>query len=135
MPFSDHKTSEALTPRSPDSLGKDNVVEFDRVFAVRGPHFNRYISEVVMPVRQDVATMALQRILGEVARRSPTGVLPPEDVETCVKMAFRVADEFCLTAPVSLDARLKDYFDLYMQRGSLDDILKSAMEAAHDYSL
>lgn len=131
----DHKTSERVMPKSPDSLGKDNVVEFDRVFAVRGPHFQRFLGEVVMPVRQDVAIMALQQILGDVIRRSPAGAPPPDDVKFCVKHAFQLADEFCLTAPTSLDARMKDYFDLYMKRGSIDDTLKAAMEAAHDFSL
>lgn len=122
-------------PKDPTSLGNDNVVQFDRVFAVQGPRFQQYVAEVVMPVRQDLATMALQQVLGDCLRRSPIGALTPNDVKFCVKQAFALADEFCLTAPTTLDARLKDYFDLYMKRGKIDDILKASMEAAHDFSL
>lgn len=131
----DHKTSERVMPKDPTSLGNDNVVQFDRVFAVQGPRFQQYIAEVVMPVRQDIATMTLQQVLIDCIRRSPAGALTPEDVSFCVKQAFAVADEFCLRAPVLLDERLKDYFDLYMKRGKIDDILKASMEASHDYSL
>ena len=52
-----------------------------------------------------------------------------------IEYAFDVADEFCLKEKPSLSKRVKDYFDLYMQRGDLDEILKAAIESEKDYSL
>ena len=131
----DHKTTERLAPKDPTSLGNDNVVKFDRVFAVQGPKFAQYIAEVVSPVRQDVATMALQQILGDCIRRSPTGALTPDDIKHCVKQAYALADEFCLQAPQTMDTKLVDYFNLYLTRGRIDDIIKASMDAAHDHKL
>ena len=54
----DHKTSERVMPKDPSNLGQDNVVQFDRVFAVQGPHFQRFLAEVVMPVRQSEVQIA-----------------------------------------------------------------------------
>lgn len=127
----DHKTSEAFKPKEGTDLAKDNVVQFDRVFAVQGTNFKeRFLGEAIMPLRQDVAIMALQQLLRADAMREVH-----EAPEALVDNAFQIADYFCLRAAPTLDARLKDYFDLYMKRGKIDDILKASMEAAHDYSL
>lgn len=128
----DHQTSEAFAPKPGTDLAKDNVVQFDRIFAVQGTNFKeRFLGEAVMPVRQDVAVMALQQILAKV----PSIHEFDKDTGYLVELAFQIADEFCLKAPTTLDARLLDYFNLYMKRGKIDDILKAAMEAAHDYSV
>ncbi len=127
----DHKTSEAFAPKNTDTLGKDNVVEFERIFAVQGTNFQqRFLGEAIMPVRQDVAIMALQQLI---AKAMPQTI--ENEPEVLVRRAFHIADMFCLLTAPTLDARLKDYFDLYLKRGSIDDIMKSQMENAHDYSL
>lgn len=141
----EHNTSERLTPKDPSSLGKDNVVEFDRIFAVRGPDFQqRFLAGVIMPMRQDVAVMALQQLLRAIVPYAAEVRVGTSDEEhkaqlteqfkRAVAWAFFIADEFCFQAPATLDKRSAEYFDMYMKRGSLDDIIKAAMEEAHDYS-
>jgi hypothetical protein len=125
-----HKSSERVMPRGPSSLGTDNVVAFDRVFAVKGPDFHdRFLAQMILPVRQDVAVMALQQVL---AKRLDEG---EANIPECVDIAFKIADQFCLASTRHLDARLPDYFKLYMERGDLSDIIRSQMDASHDWSL
>ena len=128
-----HKTSEAFAPKDASTLRDDNVVQFDRIFAVKGRDFHeRFMSQLIMPMRQDVAVMALQQVLAGHLQHSHPG---HPDVRYCVAKAFEIADEFCLQAPVTADAKLADYFKLYMSRGDVDELIKSQMDAKHDWSL
>ncbi len=125
----DHKTSEAFSPKPGNGMAEDNVVKFDRVFAVQGPRFQQFLQEVVMPTRQDVAVMVLQQL---VAKASAEQLMFHREL---MFKAFEMADDFCLTMPLTLDTKLNSYFDLYMKRGKIDDIIKASMDAAHDFSL
>lgn len=124
----EHKTTERVMPKDPNSFGSDNVVPLDRVLAVKGPRFYRYLAEAVGPTRQDVATMALQVLLQKSTH-------PSLDVKGTVARAFEIADEFCVQNATTLEKKVGDYFDLFMKRGEIEDLLKAQMEEAHDYSL
>lgn len=126
-----HKTSEAFAPKDASTLRDDNVVQFDRIFAVKGRDFHeRFMSQLIMPMRQDVALMALQQVLAAHMRDGESFSVP-----LAVRLAFAIADEFCLQAPVTADARLADYFKLYMSRGEVYELIKSQMDVAHDWSV
>lgn len=129
----EHKTSERFTPKAEGQLGGDNVVKYDRVFAVHGPKFAEYLMKAVMPARQEVAMLALSKTLEE-TMRAPVGTFV-QAIDLAVERAFMIADAFCLASPHALDRNLTKYFDLYMQRGKIDDILKAQVEAGTDYSL
>lgn len=127
----DHKTSEPFALKGGRKQGSDTVMgASDRLIAVRGASFYRdFLSGMIQPTRRDVATMALQQLL---AKAQPGELV---HADTIVQSAFAIADAFCMHEAPSLEAKLSEYFDLFMKRGNLDQILKDQIDAAKDYSL
>ena len=100
----------------------------DRIIAVQGEQFWRdFIAGTIIPVRREMTMMVIASSLQN----------PAVDMEIpdLIQYATDVADEFCLREKASLAKRVKEYFELYMERGDLDQILKVAIDTDKDYSV
>ena len=109
--------------------GEDNVVELDgsRIVAVQGQTFYReFLAGSIQPMRREVAMMALNKLL----EQHPDSF----SVDRTVEVSFQIADAFCLQEAPTLEAKVGEYFDLYMKKGKLDEILKAHIDASKDYS-
>lgn len=120
-----NKSSVAYSQKAPDARG---VKDAGRIVVTQGREFwSDFIGQTVLPMRREIASMLLAQQL----HSTPLEQTTPEHIDK----AFQLADDFLLHEKSSLAKKLSDYWDLYMERGDLEDVLKVAIENSKDFSL
>jgi len=124
----DRPTTEALKA-DPTKLGKSNVSQLNSgVFMIKGPEFHeRFMANYIMPRRFECASMVMASHIQRF------GVdMDPDDL---VLLAWKIADAFVLAERSTLDKRMSQYFDLYMEHNKqTEDVINALIDSQQDYS-
>lgn len=122
-------TTEAFSARN-GSVGNVNVEEVGRIVAVKGRKFwEDFIEAGIVPHRREIAMMYAAQVIG--FRGEPGDAKSQQDL---VDNAWDFADRFTLADKASLEKNVAKYFEQYMSRGDLDELLQAGINAAKDFS-
>lgn len=102
------------------------------IFYAKGPEFHlRFMAGFVMPFRREI----MQMVMASTIQRegAPTTIQGMEDL---VRGSYEIADLAVIIERETLDAKMSDYWKLYLQQGkSTDDVMAALQEEQADYSL
>ena len=109
---------------------KNGVKTASGIFLAKGPQFYEvFMAQLIMPYRREMASMALAAMI-------QSGELDQRTMGEMVTAAFAFADEMTIQERLTLDAKMPDYWALYLSHNkSTDDVMASVQDSATDWSL
>ena len=122
----DRQTSEPFRMTGGRKPGNGKVVDAERIVAVQGKAFyERFMMGLVAPRRAELVAMTWASMVREGRNLED---LNPEWI--CERV-----DDLLEAELRSFEQSVGRYYKLYMETGKMNDLLKTAIEEAQDYSL